>query len=98
MANFAQLICQQLLPDQLRYSNLNFFLSETPYSAQIILRKPFVKECSGPDDALLLASDKIDNKNEMINLNEEKVNLKKDLEDLEECGKRESEYFRRENH
>ena len=75
MANFAQLICQQLLPDQLRYSNLNFFLSETPYSAQIILRKPFVKECSGPDDALLLASDKIDNKNEMINLNEEKVNL-----------------------
>ena len=68
MANFAQLICRQLLPDQLRYSNLNFFLSETPYSAQIILRKPFVKECSGPDDALLLASDKIDNKNEMINL------------------------------
>ena len=81
MANPA-LICQQLL-SQLRLSNLNFLLSETPYSAQIILRKRFVKECLGPEAAFLLAPDQIDNKNEVINLREEIVNLKKELEALE---------------
>ena len=42
-----------------------------------------MKECLGPDAAFLLAPDQIDNKNEVTNLKEEKVNLKKELEDLE---------------
>ena len=40
-------VSQQLL-NQVRLSNLNFKISETPYSAEIILRKRFVKEASGP--------------------------------------------------
>ena len=38
----------QLILNQLRSSNLNFIVSETPYSAQIMIRKRFVKEASGP--------------------------------------------------
>jgi hypothetical protein len=41
-------VCDQLL-QQLRLSNLNFVVSETPYSAKICLRKRFVKEANGPD-------------------------------------------------
>ena len=41
-------VCQQLL-NQLRLSNLNFIVSETPYSAQIFLRKRFLKELNGPE-------------------------------------------------
>ena len=47
MATSATAVCQLLL-NQLRSSNLNFIVSETPYSAQIMLRKRFVKEASGP--------------------------------------------------
>ena len=43
----ATAVCQLLL-NQLRSKNLNFIISETPYSAQILLRKRFVKEASGP--------------------------------------------------
>ena len=43
----ATAVCQLLL-NQLRSSNLNFIISETPYSAQILLQKRFVKEASGP--------------------------------------------------
>ena len=39
MANEA---CRHIL-DHLRYSNLNFIVTETPYSANIVLRKSFVK-------------------------------------------------------
>ena len=34
---------------KLRLSNLNFLLSETPYSAQIIIRKRFLKDVTCPD-------------------------------------------------
>ena len=47
MATSATAVCQLIL-NQLRSSNLNFIVSETPYSAQIMLRKRFVKEASGP--------------------------------------------------
>ena len=47
MAVSAQNVCQQLL-EQLRFSNLNFMISETPYSAQIFLRKRFLKNANGP--------------------------------------------------
>ena len=43
----AQDVCHQLF-NQLRLSNLNYLVSETPYSAQIVLRKRFVKEATGP--------------------------------------------------
>ena len=44
-------VCQELL-NQLRLSNLNFLISETPYSVQICLRKRFLKEAGGPDPNL----------------------------------------------
>jgi chromosome segregation ATPase len=47
MAVSAQNVCQQLL-EQLRFSNLNFMISETPYSAKIFLRKRFLKNANGP--------------------------------------------------
>ena len=47
MVTSAQDACHQLL-NLLRLSNLNFLVSETPYSAQIMLRKRFVKEASSP--------------------------------------------------
>ena len=47
MVNSAQDVCHQLL-NLLRLSNLNFLVSETPYSAQIMLRKRFVKEATSP--------------------------------------------------
>ena len=40
----------QDLVHQLRHSHLHFVLSETPYSAQILLRKGFLKEAKGPAD------------------------------------------------
>ena len=43
----AQDVCHQLL-HQLRLSNLHFALSETPHSAQIMLRKRFLKGSEGP--------------------------------------------------
>ena len=47
MAVTAPEVCHQLLY-QLRLSNLNFVISETPYSAQILLRKRFLKDVEGP--------------------------------------------------
>ena len=44
----AQDACQNIL-DQLRHSNLNFKLIETPYSAEVIVRKRFIKESEGPN-------------------------------------------------
>ena len=40
-------VCHRLFY-MLRVSNLNFVISETPYSAQISLRKRFVKDKTGP--------------------------------------------------
>ena len=51
MATSAAAVSQQVL-NKLRSSNLNFLVSETPYSAQIFLQKRFVKEASGPDWAI----------------------------------------------
>ena len=39
----AQTICENLVT-QIKRSNLNFILSETPYSVNISLRKRFLKE------------------------------------------------------
>ena len=56
-------VCQQLL-HQLRLSNLNFLISETPYSANICLRKRFVKD---PKNHTILPDAKpLSNSNEKI--------------------------------
>ena len=47
MAYTASDVCQQIL-NPLRTSNLNFLVTETPYSAQITIRKRFLKSTSGP--------------------------------------------------
>ena len=47
--------CHHLL-NQLRLSNLHFFISETPYSAQIMLRKRFLKEATGPSESVKISS------------------------------------------
>ena len=45
-------VSQQLI-NHLRLSNLHFKMTETPYSAQIILKKRFLKEASGPSVEML---------------------------------------------
>ena len=39
--------CHQIL-DQLKVSQLNFKITETPYSAHVIVRKRFIKDSEGP--------------------------------------------------
>ena len=40
-------VCHQLLYE-LRMSNLHYALSETPHSVQIVIRKRFLKDKTGP--------------------------------------------------
>ena len=40
-------VCQQIL-NQLRLSQLNFKVIETPFSAEVVVRKRFVKDAEGP--------------------------------------------------
>ena len=51
MVTSASETCGNLLL-QIRASNLNFVLHETPYSAQICLRKRFIKDANGPSNAV----------------------------------------------
>ena len=51
MATSAGDICEKLLLE-IRASNLNFVVHETPYSAQICLRKRFIKEAKGPSTSI----------------------------------------------
>ena len=52
MEALAQSVCQQLL-SQLKLSNLNYVVTETPYSAQINIRKRFIKELSEANPAFV---------------------------------------------
>ena len=56
----AQEVCQSVL-DQLRNSNLNFKICETPFSAEVILRKKFTRDQQGPTDSFMLASGAVEN-------------------------------------
>ena len=73
MANDA---CRHVL-DQLRHSNLNFLVTETPYSANIVLRKSFVKTLKTPWPASLSSKPVIQNSENVIeNLEREIFALK----------------------
>ena len=76
MAASAHNVCQQIL-NNLRLSNLNFMISETPYSAQILLKKRFLKEVSGPEASFDIAG--VESEKVLAN---ENAMLRKELEDL----------------
>ena len=42
--------CENLLK-QIRASNLNFIIHETPYSTKVCLRKRYIKDASGPSSS-----------------------------------------------
>ena len=71
MANEA---CRHIL-DQLRYSNLNFLVTETPYSANIVLRKRFVKTFKTP----FLASSPLSSKQAVQNSEIVEENLEHEI-------------------
>ena len=80
MAASAHNVCQKVL-NNLRLSNLNFMISETPYSAQILLRKRFLKEVSGPESSFDIGGNDSDHKRGLAN---ENSMLRKEIEDIEE--------------
>ena len=80
-------VCHQLL-HHLRLSNLHFALHETPHSAQIMLRKRFLKDVKHPTADFTFAtnphlkteSDDLKNKNiQLQNINEQLVKEIKEL-------------------
>ena len=73
MEALAQSVCQQLL-SQLKLSNLNYVVTETPYSAQINIRKRFLKELSEANPAFF-SSDM-----NLKKLTEENIALKAEIE------------------
>ena len=71
---------------------MNFLLSETPYSAQIIIRKRFLKEVSSPDpsfDVDTAANEPIEKENEI--LKESNCMLKNEISELKLVSEREKE-------
>ena len=80
----AQEVFHQLMY-QLRSSNLNFILSETPYSAQILLRKRFLKEASGPSSNFSSLNQNHDT--ELQNKNDSLAKLVQDLSLSNESSK-----------
>ena len=86
----AQEVCHQLLY-QLRQSNLNFQVSETPYSAQILLRKRFLEESLGPAPYFNLPStqNNHDLEDQLDTFAEENTVLLNRLADLEQTRKSE---------
>ena len=81
MVDLANTVCQQVL-DQLKCSNLNFIISETPYSAQIMLKKRFLREVSGPSASFNSSVDH--NASEKLHaLNQENIDLKEKVRILE---------------
>ena len=63
---------------KLYQSQLHFCLTETPYSAQIVIRKRYLKDQSGP--SLLFSSDETTENDEIDDLNVEIIELKKTVE------------------
>ena len=82
MAVTAHEVCHQLLY-QLRLSNLNFMISETPYSAQILLRKRFLKDVQGPAPSNLNNQVSKDLENETKIIKEEKDDLENKVHEFE---------------
>ena len=73
----AQDVCEKLV-NQVKSSNLNFVVRETPYSVFITLRKSFIKTTENDSDDLELVQD--GNENNLQNNYDE---LKRKYEDLE---------------
>ena len=67
--------------DQLRFSNLNFIVTETPYSANIVIRKNFVKTFSTPRPA----SSSFSSKQEVQNPENVDENLHKQISALNDA-------------
>ena len=63
---------------KLYQSQLHFCLTETPYSAQIVIRKRYLKDQSGP--SVQFSSDKNAENDEIEDLNVEVSELKKTVE------------------
>ena len=76
----AHTVCQQVL-NQLKLSNLNFIISETPYSAQIMLRKRFLREANGPSASFCSADQEVNEK--LSTVNRENIILKEKIKTLE---------------
>ena len=55
MFTSARDVCQNIL-DQLRLSQLHSKLTETPYSAEVVVRKRFIKDSEGPHQSFLMPS------------------------------------------
>ena len=75
----AQNTCENLV-NQIKNSKLNFFISETPYSVNICMKKRFIKEFSSNNSFLLQEIDVLSSDSEKSNLIEENKVLKLQLE------------------
>ena len=83
-------VCHALLY-QLRLSNLHFGISETPYSVQILLRKRFLREATGPATSFsrnFTYHQEVENFEHQKNLaSTENDSLRKQIEELESIVK-----------
>ena len=83
-------VCNHLLY-QLKLSNLHFLISETPHSAQIVLRKRFLKEATGPAFPMPSSFSPKQNYQELEHqnrlLNNENDRLSKQIQELQVLSK-----------
>ena len=87
MDALAQSVCQQLI-SQLKLSHLNYLVTETPYSAQITIRKRFLKEYSGPNSNFFLFGSDVKNLESQIKeLTDENAILKKEIANEKDAKK-----------
>ena len=91
MVNLAD-VCHRILY-QLQLSQLNFKVTETSYSAEIVLRKRFIKNSRGPAESFLESTtsvknedlEKLENENEV--LEHQNLQLRDSLKDGSETMK-----------
>ena len=72
----------QQLVKKLYQSQLHFCLTETPFSAQIVIRKRFLKDQTGP--SLLFSSNNNIQSDEVDNLNIQVIKLEKTVQNSNE--------------
>ena len=89
MAAITNQVFQQLM-EKLRLSNLNFLVSETPYSAQIMIRKRFLKDTDCPEPGFQDISNEAFKENIKI-LKEENFALRNELNVPKLANEREKE-------
>ena len=77
----------QQLVQKLYHSHLNFYLTETPYSAQIVIRKRFLKDTNGPSPSFSptsIQTEEVDRlHNQVLDLQKTAERLNKTIESLE---------------